>query len=122
MAFPDTITITINSVAKVLTRIRDDNYSSEYLLRNANVENFRLAIRNTTYTDKVSKRSIDRHTVEFIHTVLPVAPVTEPTVRKIYTVLENQQVDTIVDPAKMAVGALAFLTEANITKLINFES
>lgn len=122
MAFPDTITITINSVARVLTRIKDDGYSSEYRLRLAGTDEFRFFIRNTTYTDKVSGRAVDRHAVELTHTVLPVAPAVVPTVRKVYTVLENQQMDTIVDPVKFAVGMLAFLTEANVTKIVNFES
>lgn len=122
MAFPDTITITINAVAKVLTRIRDDNYGSEYRLRNANVDEFRLLIKNSSYTDKVTKSIIDRHSVELTHTVHPVAPAVTPTVRKTYLVLENQAQDTIVDPAKFTVGFTGFLTEANITKLINFES
>lgn len=123
MAFPDTITVTINAVAKVLTRVRGgDNYSSEYRLRNANVDEFRMFIRNTSYTDKVTKRVVDRHAVELTHIVFPVAPSEIPTVRKVYTVLENQAVDTIVDPTKFAAGFVGFLTEANITKLVNFES
>jgi len=122
MAFPDTITITINAVPKILLRIRDDAYSSEYRLRNANVDEFKMFIRNTSYTDKATKRIVERHAVELTHTVLPVAPSEVPTVRKVYTVLENQTVDTVIDPAKFATGFVAFLTEANFTKLINFES
>lgn len=123
MAFPDTITITINAVAKVLQRL--DNglaYSSEYRLRNANVDDFVMSIRNTSYTDKVTKRKIDRHSVELVHTVNAIAPSEIPTVRKVYLVLENQAVDTIVDPAKFAAGYVGFLTEANFTKLLNYES
>ena len=122
MAFPDTITITINAVPKALIRIKDDGYSSEYRLRNANVEEFRLFIRNTSYLDKATKRTVDRHAVEMQHVVFPVAPAEIPTVRKTYTVLENQQVDTIVEPVKFAAGLGAFLTEANLTKLVNYES
>jgi hypothetical protein len=122
MAFPDTITFTINAVAKTLTRVKDDGYSSEYRLRNANVEDFLSTIRNSSYTDKVTGRKVDRHSVELVHTVYAVAPATIPTIRKSYFVLENQAVDTIVDPAKFAVGLVGFLTEANITKLVNFES
>jgi hypothetical protein len=122
MAFPDTITITINAVAKNLLRIREDGYSSEYRLRNANVEDFRMNIRNSSYLEKSTGRTIDRHNVELVHTVYPVAPATIPTVRRFYSVLENQAVDTVVDPSKFAAGAAAFLTEANFTKLVNFES
>lgn len=122
MAFPDTVTITINTVAKALIRIRDDGYSSEYRLRNGSVEEFRMFIRNTSYTDKQTKRQVDRHAVELQHIVFPIAPAEIPTVRKVYTVLENQAVDTIVDPVKFAAGFGGFLTEANLTKLVNYES
>lgn len=122
MAFPETITITINAVAKVLTRLRDDGFTSEYRLRNANIDEYRLFIRNTSYTDKVTKRVIDRHAVELQHKVLAVAPSEIPTVRKVYIVLENQEVDTIVDPVKFAAGFVGFITEPNLTKLVNYES
>jgi hypothetical protein len=122
MAFPDTITITINSVATILNRIKDDNYGSEYWKRNANVDEMLLTIKNSSYTDKVTKRVVDRHSVELRHTINPVAPETVPTVRKSYLVLENQAFDTVVDPVKFTAGLVAFLTEANITKLVNFEA
>lgn len=122
MAFPDTVTITINTVAKVLTKVRSDDYSSEYRLRTAGVDEFRFFIRNSSYRDKTTGRMVDRHSVELTQTILPVAPSEIPTVRKMYNVLENQQVDTIADPAKFGVGFVGFLTEANITKLLNFES
>ncbi len=122
MAFPDTISITINSVAKVLIRIKDDGYGSEYRLRNANVDEFRLLLKNSSYSDSKTKVAYDRHSAELTHTVLPVAPAVNPTIRKMYAVLENQQVDTVVDPAKFGAGFVAFLTEANLTKLLNFES
>lgn len=122
MAFPETITITINAVAKVLTRVRNDDYGSEYRLRNANVDEFRMFIKNSSYTDKVTKAIVDRHSVELTHTVLPVAPATTPVVRKSYLVLENQAQDTVIDPTKFTAGFVAFFTEANVTKLVNFES
>lgn len=122
MAFPDTITITINAVPKTLTRIKDDGYGSEYRVRNSNVDEFLLTIKNSSYTDRATKRLVDRHSVELKHTVLPVAPSEIPTIRKTYLVLENQSVDTIVDPTKFTLGFVGFFSEANITKLVNFES
>lgn len=122
MAFPDTITFTINAVAKVLTKVKEQDYSSEYRLTNPGVDQWRAFVRHTTYKDKVTGRMFDRHTLELTQTVQPVAPSEIPMTRKWYTVLENQQVDTIVDPVKFAFGASAFLTEANWTKLVNYES
>jgi hypothetical protein len=66
--------------------------------------------------------TIDRHNVELIHTVFPVAPATTSIVRKVYAVVENQQGDTLVDPRNTALGLFAYLNSANIDKLMNFES
>jgi len=122
--FADPQTLTVNSVAKVLVRINQDQYSSEYLLRSTTNE-FRLKIRNSSYLDKARKVMIDRHNVEFTETVFPVAPATLSTVRKTYIVMENQQGDTLADPTYDAAALFAWLTastNANITKLMNFES
>lgn len=122
--FADPQTITINAVGKTLNRIRFDNYSSEYLLRTA-TEEYRLSIRNSSYLDKKRGVTNDRHNVELIHTVFPVAPSLIATKRKVYVVIENQQGDTLTDPTNVAAGLFAWLTastNANITKLMNFES
>ncbi|DAD50539.1 coat protein [ssRNA phage Gerhypos.4_57] len=122
--FADPQTLTVNAVAKALVRINQDEYSSEYLLRTTTNE-FRLKIRNTSYRDKARNVMIDRHNVEFTETVFPVAPATLSTVRKTYVVIENQQGDTLADPTYDAAALLSWLTastNANITKLMNFES
>lgn len=124
MSFADPLVITINGVAKSLTRIDDGKYSSEYLLREATGE-YRLAIRNSSYVDKKRGVTIDRHNVELTHTVFPVAPSLTSTVRKTYAVIENQQGDTLSDPAHIANGMFNMLiasSNANITKLFNMES
>lgn len=124
MSFADPASITINGVPKALVKINQDGYSSEYRLRNA-LDEYTLNIRNTSYTDKKRGVAIDRHNIELVHTVFPVAPSTLSTVRKVYTVIENQQGDTLTDPTFVASGLYAFLTassNANITKMLNFES
>lgn len=120
----DPITITVNSVDKTLVRINQDGYSSEYLLREAD-EEFRLRFRNTTYRDKSRNVLMDRHNVELIHTVFPVAPATLSTIRKSYFVMENQQGDTLTDPVYIANALAAELiasSNALLNKLTNFES
>jgi hypothetical protein len=120
--FSDPLAITINAVAKNLIRINQDGYSSEYLLKEADGE-FRLRIRNSTYTDKTRQGlKVERHNVELVHTVYPVAPATQPTIRKVYTVFEKDMADVVATNAKTVAGLSAFLTEANATKMINFES
>jgi len=119
--FADPAVVTINAVAKNLVKINQDRYSSEYLLRST-TEEFRLNIRNSSYYDKKRGVNIDRHNVEIIDTVFPVAPATLSTVRKVYCVIENQQGDTLTDPRNVALGIFAYLTSANIDKLMNSES
>lgn len=119
--FSDTLSVTINAVAKTLVRINQDRYSSEYFLRETLGE-FTLRIRNSSYIEKTRKVNVDRHNIELIHTIYPVAPALVPTVRKAYVVFENDRGDTIVDPVKLAAGLLAFNTEANLTKMANRES
>jgi hypothetical protein len=120
--FSDTITITINAVAKILNRVNQDSYGSEYYLRDTN-SSFRLKLRNTTYTDKTrGSVKVDRHNIELVERVFAVAPATNDTVRKYYSVLENDQPDSIVSAAKFAAGVTGFQTEANFTKLLNWES
>lgn len=122
--FADPTTVTIDAVANDLVRINQDQYSSEYLLRSATDE-IRLRIRNTSYLDKRRNVMIDRHNVELIQTIFPVAPATLSVIRKSYVVVENQQGDTLDDPVLHTAGLLAWLTastNANLTKLMNFES
>jgi len=120
--FTDPLTITINAVAKPLIRINQDGYSSEYLLKEADGE-YRLRIRNSSYVDKTrGAKKVDRHNVELTHTVYPIAPATFPTIRKDYHVFEMDVGDTVATLAKFVAGLSAFVTEANATKMLNFES
>lgn len=122
--FADPAVVTINGAPKSLTRVNQDQYSSEYVLREA-LGDYRLNIRNSSRTDKKTGKVTERHNIELIHTIYPVAPSTIGTVRKAYLVIENQQGDTLVDPMYEASGLCVFLTassSANITKMLNFES
>lgn len=124
MAFADTITITVNSVAKVLTRVNSgQDYASEYRLRGT-ADEFRLRIRHSTYFDKANRPgvTINRHNVELIHTVFPVAPSTIPVIRKSYVVLEEAANDDVTAVGYFDAGFVGFLTAPNTTKLLNYES
>jgi len=120
--FADTITITINSVAKVLNRINSgDAFSSEYLLRGT-LDEFRLRIRHSSYLDKTTGLTRNRHNVELTQTVFPVSPATIYQVKKNYIVLEENQNEVVTDALNFDLGFMAFFTSANITKLLNWES
>jgi hypothetical protein len=120
--FADPSVITINAVAKNLIRINQDGYSSEYLLKEATGE-YRLRIRNSSYTDKSrGGKKVDRHNVELTYTIYAVAPAVYPTVRKDYHVFEMDVGDDAALMGKLVAGLSAFVTEANAAKMLNFES
>lgn len=120
--FTDPLVITINAVAKNLIRINQDGYSSEYLLKEATGE-YRVKLRNSSWTDKTrGGKKVDRHNVELIYTIYPVSPAIYPTIRKDYHVFEMDVGDDAALTAKLVAGLSAFVTEANATKMLNFES
>jgi hypothetical protein len=119
--FADPAVVTVDGTPYSLAKINQDKYSSEYLLRFSDSES-KLSIRNNSYLDKKRKVMIDRHNVEFVETIFPVAPSTTSFVRKAYVVIENQQGDDLTASIKDALGLIGFLTEANLTKLLNFQS
>jgi len=118
--FTDTITFTINAVAKVMSRINQDKYSSEYFLREATGE-YRARIRHSNYVDKTRGVTVDRHNVELTQTVF--ASGTNPQVnRKAYLVFEDDVRDDMTVVGQFVSGFAGFLTSGNITKFTNWES
>lgn len=117
----DPAVVTIGGTARSLVRIKQDDYSSEYRLLLAD-QRFDMFVKNTSRLDKATNRTVYRHTIDVTHTVFPVAPATLNTVRKAYAVLENYEGDTLVDPRNVMLGLTAYLTSANIDKLLNMES
>lgn len=118
--FSDPTTITINAVAKNLIRINQDKYSSEYLLKETGGD-YRFRIRHSSFIDKASGRTVDRHNVELVHTVYGVSPAPN-TVRKAYIVFDCNADDVVATVNQFVVGFAAFFTSANVTKLQNWES
>lgn len=113
MAFGTTAAIVINSITKTLNRIRDDGYSSEYLLRTA-TEEFRMNVRHSNSIKKTSNpllRGVDRHNIEVVHRIFATATTSE-IVRKTYTVIENAPGDVIADVSLFAQGVLSYAGNA----------
>ena len=116
----DTISVTIGGTARVLSKINQDQYASEYYLKIATGE-YRLRIKHSK--DRVSNGSTprDRHVITLSEKVYPTPTSVE---------LNRQSQITIVgafldDPGIQAdnlVGLEAYLTKANAVKLINWES
>jgi len=114
----NTLTLTINAIAKVLVRINQDNYSSEYFLKDT-LDSWRLKIRHT----KSSKGgvSLDRHNVELVHVVYATTTTVEIS-RKVYLVFELDPTDTMTNEVSGFCSWLIASSNAIIVSLGGSES
>lgn len=105
-------TITINNgAAKVLTLIKEGDYSSEYLLKDT-LSEFRLKIRHSK-----TNAGQDRHNVELVESVYPTEAVPLGRQRKFYFVIEND-IDDLTGPVANA-DAIADLAIATANAFLN---
>jgi len=114
----DTLTVTLGGsggTAKVLNKINQDGYASEYLLREA--------LQEFTAKVKHSKNGArDRHYVEFKQTIFAVADTSDEVVRTVSTVVLAAPSDTNADVTDLG-EALSFYMDSTIyPQVINWES
>jgi len=112
MAFGATATITVNAVAKVLNRINQDNYGSEYYLRTS-TEVYRMKIRHSKESPRSDGSVFDRHNVEITHTILATGGSPEVTRVNSYT---NRTLasDDIVESGYLFAGFVDYLDNATV--------
>lgn len=91
--FPATITLTVNAIAKVLNRVNQDSYGSEYQLNGA-TELYNLKIRHSTDPVDGDGLVMKRHNVFVEHIVYP----TPTTAMKKDTVTVTFRHDKYNDP------------------------
>lgn len=116
--FANTLTITINAVARILTRVNQDNFGSTYRLKDGTQE-FTLKFRNSTEpSDGVEP--IDRHNMFFEHIVYATPSASE----KKYTMSATIRMRKTSDPAYLAYVVPGFntLLNAQASGLIGGES
>jgi hypothetical protein len=118
MSISNPNSITINSVAKSLVRINQDNYGSEYLYREATYE-LRLKIRHVKEKPVSGQLVLSRHNIELTQTVYATSTAPQYT-RQAYLILRNSDTDTAADVSYLAQGLVDFLTDANLGDLINW--
>ncbi|UJQ85339.1 MAG: putative coat protein [Leviviridae sp.] len=124
--FTDPQTITLDGAggtAKALVKINQDSYGSEYFLQDAGgLSEFRMKVRHTKETVKNGANPVDRHNVEITQYVYPTTAVPLGRTRQIYVVLRNEPGDDLSLVNDLAESLPYWLTEANITKLLAWES
>lgn len=113
----NTLTLTVNSVAKVLTRVNQDNFGSQYQLISA-TEKYVLKIRHSVSTSK-GNQLFDTHNVLVEHTVFATPTTLEKTMT-VSTTLRGQ-VGTAPGDLDNLSDALGVLVAANAAALVQGE-
>lgn len=104
--------------AKNLTRVTQDNYGSEYLLRESTQE-FRVKIRHTKETPRVGQPQLERHNFELTQTIYGTSGDPD-TVRQAYLVLRNSKNDVAGDVSDLGEALSYFLDQAHFLDLIGW--
>lgn len=121
--FANTLTLTVNSVAKVLTRINQDNYGSEYQLQTA-TERYNLKFRHQKQKAKTPNGSVpvpfDSHNAFVEHTVFATA--TSPEIVRTASVTVRVQLGDDPAQADYLSDALGVLAAAQMSGLVQGES
>lgn len=114
----DTLTMTLGGsggTAKVLQRINQDGYTSEYYLRESTQE-FRAKVSHSKNGTR------DRHFVEFKQTVFATVLGEPDVVRSTSNVIWNYPSDTDADVSDLAEALAFWSSEATILKLLGWQS
>lgn len=115
--FANTLTLTVNAVPKVLVRVNQDNFGSQYQLKTA-TESYVLKIRHSTQTS--GGVQFDVHNMVVEHKVY--ATLTEP--QKVMTASVTLRGQVGTDPAALDYlsDALGVLAAAQMSGLVAGES
>lgn len=111
MAFGATITITVNAVAKVLNRVNQDNYGSEYKLATS-TDSWKLLIRHSTDSVDSDGVTMERHNMYLEHITFPTS--TTPIYKESLTwTMRAGKFDGITQLGYDAKGMLAYLSASS---------
>lgn len=109
--FPTTITLTIATVAKVLNRVNQDGYGSEYQLNGA-TESINLKIRHSTDAVDSDGLKMKRHNVFVEHIVYP-TPTTAMMKSTFTGTLRHGSLSDPAQSADLSKAVCAWLTTAS---------
>jgi len=102
-------------------KINQDGYSSEYLYKGTTSE-YTVRVRHTKTKATTSRPAMDRHNVEVVQTIYAVPDVSDQYERKFYVVIENLPSDSDVKNVDALADWLIATANANVTKLLGWQS
>lgn len=114
----DTLTMTLGGsggTAKVLQKINQDGYSSEYYLRESTQE-FRAKVAHSKSGER------NRHFVEFKQTIFATELGDPDTIRSTSLVIWDYPADTAADVSDLTEALAYWAAEATVLKLLGWQS
>jgi hypothetical protein len=107
--FAATLTLTINAIAKVLTRVNQDNFGSQYrFIATDGSEIIDMKIRHSVDSNSNGQPPINRHNV-YIERTIAATPTTAEKYWSVTYTLRDRQFSGPGDLDHMSVGALTLL-------------
>jgi hypothetical protein len=121
MAIANPIVITLGGsggTAKSLPKINQDQYGSEYYLREA-TQDFRVKIRHTRESAKADGTVLERHNLEITQTVFGTSGAPDR-VRQVYVVLRNTKADTLADIQNLGTALSYYMDATHFGDLVGW--
>lgn len=117
MAISNPLVITVGVDSKSLVRINQDNYGSEYYLRETDGD-FRIRIRHSSESPQKNGQVFERHNVELTRTVFSTVVGSPDEVIQCYVVLRNLKQSDVTDIENIGVALSGFLTATHFGDLV----
>lgn len=116
----ETLTVTYDGVAKVLNRINQDNYTSEYFVRDA-VESFTVRVRHSNESVRAGQPAYERHQVDLTRVVFA-TPTSPERQFQAYTVIRLQKGSDPDQAEKLTAALCGLESAAFIDKIVGWQS
>lgn len=121
MSIPNPLVITVNSVAKSLPKINQDNYGSEYYLREA-TEDYRVKIRHSKEAAQKNGSQLERHNVELTRTIFAASTDERDVVLQTYTVIRCEKSSDLTKLGHTQAALNGLLTAGVVSDLAGWQN
>lgn len=120
----DTLTMTLDGsggTAKVTSKINQDGYAAEYLLKESTSQ-FRALVRHSKESVKANGVNYDRHNVLFEQYVYPTEAAPNGFTRQVSLTIRCQPEDTLADIVDLGEALTYWASDTILGKLVGWES
>lgn len=121
MSIANPLVVTVNAVAKNLPRINQDNFGSEYYLRES-TQDFRVRIRHSREAIQANGVQLERHNVELTQTIFATTPGDPDAVTQVYVVIRNAKDADLTKLGHLTVALGDLLTAGMVSDLAGWQN